>query len=137
MSEEARKLVKKVRALLDDPTQGYSTPLDMQRSHMAGYWEKYTPELCTLIEQQAARIAELEKRTYHYIGRDGKTVTAAALEDRAEAAEAEVKRLREALAFYANPEIYKPHPHGSAFDKRHTLGFVAEAALATQEPRHD
>lgn len=25
---------------------------------------------------------------------------------------------REALEFYANPEIYKSHPHGLAFDKR-------------------
>lgn len=57
----------------------------------------FAVESATLIEQQAARIAELEKRPYHYIGRDGKTVTAASLEDRAEAAEAEVKRLRDAL----------------------------------------
>jgi len=40
----------------------------------------------------------------------------------------EVERLRKALAFYANPEIYKPHPHGPAFDRR-DLSDVARAAL--------
>ncbi|TBG78584.1 hypothetical protein ELG76_04000 [Rhizobium leguminosarum] len=37
-------------------------------------------------------------------------------------------RLREALEFYANPEIYKPHPHGPAFDRR-DLSFHARSAL--------
>ena len=36
--------------------------------------------------------------------------------------------LCEALRFYANPEIYKPHPHGPAFDDR-DLSFKAKAAL--------
>lgn len=31
---------------------------------------------------------------------------------------AENERLRDGLAFYARPEIYKPHPHGPAFDRR-------------------
>lgn len=46
----------------------------------------------------------------------------------------EVERLRKALAFYANPEIYKPHPHGPAFDRR-DLSDVARAAL--NGVRHD
>lgn len=37
-------------------------------------------------------------------------------------------RLREALKFYADPEIYKPHPHGPAFDRR-DLSWHAKAAL--------
>ena len=36
--------------------------------------------------------------------------------------------LREALQFYANPEVYKPHPHGLAFDRR-DLSYRALAAL--------
>lgn len=40
----------------------------------------------------------------------------------------EVERLRKALSYYANPEIYKPHPHGPAFDRRDLSG-VAIAAL--------
>ena len=32
--------------------------------------------------------------------------------------------LRKTLEFYANPDIYKPHPHGPAFDKR-DLSFLA------------
>jgi hypothetical protein len=35
----------------------------------------------------------------------------------------------EALEFYANPEIYKPHPNGSAFDNR-DLSFKAKSVLA-------
>lgn len=42
---------------------------------------------------------------------------------------AELDRLREALEFYANPEIYKPHPHGPAFDRR-DLSYHARAALS-------
>jgi len=48
---------------------------------------------------------------------------------RAEAAEAKLAKAREALEFYANPEIYKPHPHGLAFDRR-DLSFSARAVLA-------
>jgi len=48
---------------------------------------------------------------------------------RAEAAEAKLAKAREALEFYANPAIYKPHPHGLAFDRR-DLSFRARAVLA-------
>ncbi|MEX2739971.1 hypothetical protein AB3480_00730 [Rhizobium mongolense] len=41
---------------------------------------------------------------------------------------AENERLRKSLEFYANPEIYKPHPHGIGFDRR-DLSFHAKAAL--------
>ena len=44
---------------------------------------------------------------------------------------AEIERLREALKFYANPEIYKPHPHGIGFDNR-DASFVAHSALAVK-----
>lgn len=40
----------------------------------------------------------------------------------------QIERQREALEFYANPEIYKPHPHGPAFERR-DLSFKAKAAL--------
>ena len=36
--------------------------------------------------------------------------------------------LLEALQFYANSEIYKPHPHGPAFDDR-DLSFRAREAI--------
>ena len=45
----------------------------------------------------------------------------------------EIERLNEALRFYADPEIYKPHPHGPAFERR-DLSFVARAALAEGGP---
>ena len=41
---------------------------------------------------------------------------------------AERDALRESLKFYANPEIYKPHPHGPHFDRR-DLSYHAIAAL--------
>jgi len=50
------------------------------------------------------------------------------LRDRIAALEAENARLREALEWYANPSIYKPHPHGLHFDDR-DLSFKARAAL--------
>lgn len=46
-------------------------------------------------------------------------------------ARAEIERLRKALEFYSNPEIYKPHPHGIGFDRR-DLSFHARAALHPQ-----
>ena len=46
---------------------------------------------------------------------------------------AQVERMREALEFYANPEIYKPHPHGPAFDRR-DMSFKARAAIAAAKP---
>jgi hypothetical protein len=49
-------------------------------------------------------------------------------------AAAEIERLREALHYYANPEIYQPHPNGAAFDRR-DLSYVARAALATTEDK--
>lgn len=42
--------------------------------------------------------------------------------------ESENERLRNKLEWYANPEIYKPHPHGPAFDNR-DLSWNARAAL--------
>ena len=39
--------------------------------------------------------------------------------------------LREALSFYANPEVYRPHPHGIAFDRR-DISHIAIAALAVK-----
>ena len=43
-------------------------------------------------------------------------------------------RMREALTFYANPQIYKPHPHGPAFDRRGDLAAVAIEALRGATP---
>jgi hypothetical protein len=42
--------------------------------------------------------------------------------------QAEIERLRTALEVYANPEIYKPHPDGPAFDRR-DVSYVARSAL--------
>ncbi len=45
-----------------------------------------------------------------------------------EAAEAKADKYEKALTWYANPEIYKPHPHGAAFDNR-DLSYTAKSAL--------
>lgn len=47
---------------------------------------------------------------------------------RADLAMAHIRKLEAALEWYANPQIYKPHPHGPAFDDR-DLSFRARAAL--------
>lgn len=57
-----------------------------------------------------------------------------ALTDERDAARAEAARLREALTFYANPQVYAPHPHGPAFDRR-DLSWHARAALAGEAGR--
>lgn len=44
------------------------------------------------------------------------------------AANERVKELEGVLSFYASPEVYRPHPHGPAFDRR-DLSDVAVAAL--------
>ena len=51
---------------------------------------------------------------------------------RAHAAEARVAVLEKALEFYANSEIYKPHPHGAAFDRR-DKSYIARTALAADQ----
>lgn len=45
-----------------------------------------------------------------------------------EAAEGKADKYEKALTWYANPEIYKPHPHGAAFDNR-DLSYTAKSAL--------
>jgi hypothetical protein len=45
----------------------------------------------------SARLAVVEARPYHYIGKDGKTVLARDLEDRAESLEAQLAQAVEAL----------------------------------------
>lgn len=52
---------------------------------------------------------------------------------RDEAAENDI--LRAALRFYADPEIYKSHPHGLAFDRR-DLSYRAKSALSSTGDTH-
>lgn len=151
MSEDVNVLIQRLRGEYRIPITDGLGPVGGSEPNNPNEFVRHfeTPpiqhEAATLIEQQAARIAELEERA-NYVSFSNQPLRGermygvkdiGSILARAEAAEAEVKRLREALEFYANPEIYKPHPHGSAFDKRHTLCFVAEAALAAQESRHD
>ena len=42
------------------------------------------------------------------------------------------EKLADALRFYANPDIYKAHPHGSAFERR-DLSYTAREAIAAYE----
>jgi hypothetical protein len=55
------------------------------------------PQMVALIRALSARLAEVGARPYHYIGKDGKTVLARDLEDRAEAAKAQLALAVEAL----------------------------------------
>lgn len=60
---------------------------------------------------------------------DGEALNHFEVENRA--LELRVAELEESLQFYANPEIYKAHPDGPAFDRR-DLSFHARTTLATQ-----
>ena len=67
------------------------------------------------LEASEARVRELERKNS-----DQRAII--------DAEKARADRLAAALKFYANPEIYKPHPHGPAFDRR-DLSFHAITAL--------
>lgn len=54
------------------------------------------------------------------------------IEQAKSSAEARVAVLEKALEFYANSEIYKPHPHGAAFDRR-DKSYIARTALAADQ----
>lgn len=84
----------------------------------------------------AAKLAEAEKLARTYEG-EANQLRDVSISNRirAEEAEAGEKRLREVLAFYANPDIYKPHPHGLAFDRR-DLSYSARTALASTGGEH-
>ncbi len=43
-----------------------------------------------------------------------------------------LEKYEKALKFYADPNVYKPHPHGPAFDNR-DISFVAINALKDEE----
>lgn len=44
--------------------------------------------------------------------------------------------LRKALEFYANPEIYRPHPQGPAFDRRDLSSHARDALTKLQDTSH-
>jgi hypothetical protein len=76
----------------------------------------------------------MEAAVIEKIARDYSVSFAASLRSAAQANPCECGDLRKALEWYANPEIYKPHPHGPAFDRR-DLSYHAIAALSAS-PLH-
>ena len=78
-------------------------------------------------EAQAAAQADYETRILAAL----EPQDAPAMAEELVALRAENARLREALTFYANPEVYRPHPHGPAFDRR-DVSYVATAALTAE-----
>ena len=85
----------------------------------------------------AAKLAEAEQLARTYEG-EANQLRDVSISNRirAEEAEAGEKKLRKTLEFYANPEIYKPHPHGPAFDRR-DLSYHAVTALASTGGSND
>ena len=73
--------------------------------------------------------AQLAERDRDWLPKRGKRCAYVAVHrDDLTAMKARVAALEAALRYYANPEIYKPHPHGPAFDRR-DLSATAIAAL--------
>ncbi len=85
----------------------------------------YEPLKARLAEVEGQR-AELASKLSHLVD-SLKHAEARALD-----AEARVAVLEKALEFYANSEIYKPHPHGAAFDRR-DKSYIARTALAADQ----
>ena len=56
---------------------------------------------------------------------------------RATKAEAENKRLRDALEFYADPKLYECHPHGIGFDRRDKSCHAVDVLATLAEERAD
>ncbi len=93
-------------------------------------------KVADIIKDMASHIESLQRENEELVARANEAVEAAnALQVRTDAAEVEVMHLRDALEFYANPEIYKPHPHGPAFDCR-DLSCHARTALASRGGEH-
>lgn len=69
-----------------------------------------------------ARVKEAEQIAVY------ETAVAQAEIDGRKALETQLAAARKALEWYANPEIYKPHPHGIGFEDR-DKSYVAKAAL--------
>ena len=84
-------------------------------------------EADALAEAKAAAQADYETRILAAL----EPQDAPAVAEELVALRAENARLREALTFYANPEVYRPHPHGPAFDRR-DVSYVATAALTPE-----
>lgn len=88
------------------------------------------PEFRSTIESLQRENETLRRaQSYTYIGRDGKSVLARDLEDRAEAAEAEVERLRGALERFL--------PYHDAEYVPNTLFDIARTALASTGGEHN
>ncbi len=90
----------------------------------------------TLESLQRENETRRRAQSYTYIGRDGKAVLARDLEDRAEAAEAEVKRLRGELSFYSCDGSTRDCISGQEDANSVTCGFRARTALASTGGEH-
>ena len=90
---------------------------------------------------RADRIEALEAEVAHLRGLEENTYAASKslhddLQTQLTEARAGEDELREALAQYANPDLYRSHPHGLAFDSR-DKSYIAFAALASHDKRKE
>ena len=111
-----------------------------------GYSEGYLADANELLVRSglAARIKALEADNAALrADNDRLTASLAAEVTESEALRAQLTEaragedeLREALAQYANPDLYRSHPHGLAFDRR-DKSYIAIAALASHDKRKE
>ncbi len=110
-----------------------------QKDHFADLAERRFEELRELKADNAAltaRVKELEGEVFHdpALGITWKQICeqfdkeCTHHQERSQTLETQLAAAEKALAWYANPEIYKPHPHGIGFEDR-DKSYVAKAAL--------
>ncbi|NTG94216.1 hypothetical protein [Rhizobium rhizogenes] len=108
---------------------------DMWRNRGNNHWETLRS-----IREIARTSGDLD-RIIQWVNDAGSGYTATAsatlaeMTDCAQSAEAALEEARGVLEWYASPEIYQPHPHGPAFDRR-DLSALAKSFLSKLEASH-
>lgn len=145
MSDEIKALVEQLEAWAPLVSSGYEVPAAGQAMMNASRALTAQAEEIERLSATVKRVQGAAKTIMHHEGEELARLRKQAQEhhlairtlDSEREANAlltdEIERLRVALEWYANSEIYKPSPHGLAFDNR-DLSYHARAALkAAQE----
>jgi hypothetical protein len=104
------------------------TPQPGQAQHTLETFEDFITELEQMNQEQCTCYSDAEGVCSYCSSQTRLTAIAQRAFASAPDLAARVAELEAVLEFYANPEIYRPHPHGPTFDRR-DLSYSARAAL--------